>query len=74
METEAIVQALRTVPEAKLAIIRLVWELLNENGDLDMKKVTFHRAEVDEALREAHLYNDDVGNTIRWLASLKPRS
>ena len=37
-----IVEILKSVPEVKLKIIPLTWELLDENGHIDIKKASYN--------------------------------
>lgn len=51
-----IADVLKGVPEVKLRIIPLTWELLGEDGRIDVKKAASRSAEVDAALQEAEDY------------------
>lgn len=65
-----IADILRTVPEYNLKIIRLSWELLDENGRIDMKKASYNAKEVDTALKEAEHYAKQTENAVFHLKNL----
>lgn len=50
------IRALREVPEERLRLIELAWELVGEDGNLDCGKAVFHSQELEEALAEAQAY------------------
>ena len=53
---QALVASPKTVPEARLRIIQLAWELAAPNGTLDELKAVPRMGEVREACQEADGY------------------
>jgi fructoselysine-6-P-deglycase FrlB-like protein len=51
-----LVASLKTVPEAHLRIIGLVWELTAPNGALDELKAVLRMGEIRDACQEAEDY------------------
>lgn len=48
-----LVRILEMVPEKKLALIPLVWQLMGEDGRIDPDKSLLHALELDLAVTEA---------------------
>ena len=65
-----IVEILKSLPEVKLKIIPLTWELLDENGRIDIKKAAYHSGEVDAALGEAEEYAQHTEHAVSHLKNL----
>ena len=65
-----IVEILKSVPEVKLKIIPLTWELLDENGRIDIKKASYNSKEVDAALEEAESYARQTESAVSHLENL----
>jgi len=65
-----IVEILKSVPEVKLKIIPLTWELLDENGHIDIKKASYNSKEVDAALEEAENYARTTESAVSHLKNL----
>ena len=65
-----IAEILKGVPEAKLKIIRLTWELLDEKGHIDIKKASYNSKEVDAALEEAESYARSTESAVSHLKNL----
>ncbi len=65
-----IVDILKSVPEVKLNIIPLTWELLDENGHIDIKKASYNTKEVDAALEEAENYAQSTESAVSRLKNL----
>ena len=65
-----IVEILKSVPEVKLKIIPLTWELLDEGGHIDIKKASYNSKEVDAALEEAESYAQQTGSAVSHLKNL----
>jgi len=68
METFDLIRTLKTVPEIKLKIIPLSWELVNEHGEIDSDKALAQAKEVEEAVGQAKAY---VEGNRRLLSALK---
>jgi hypothetical protein len=65
-----IVEILKSVPEVNLKIIPLTWELLDENGHIDVKKASYNSKEVDAALEEAESYARTTESAVSHLKNL----
>jgi len=65
-----IIEILKSIPEVKLKIIPLTWELLDEKGRIDIKKVSYNSKEVDAALEEAESYARSTENAVSHLKNL----
>jgi len=65
-----IVEILKSVPEVKLKIIPLTWELLDESGHIDIKKASYNSKEVDAALEEAENYARTTESAVSHLKNL----
>ena len=55
-DQELIIRALRQVPERRLRLIELAWELANKDGTFDYEKTAFLSRELQEAIDEARGY------------------
>jgi hypothetical protein len=65
-----IIEILKGVPEVKLKIIPLTWELLDENGRIDIRKASYNSQEVDAALGEAENYAQQTERAVSYLKNL----
>ena len=65
-----IVEILKSVPEVKLKIIPLVWELFDEKGRIDTRKAAYNSQEVDAALEEAKNYARKTESAVSHLKNL----
>lgn len=65
-----ITETLKSVPEVELKIIQLTWELIGEDGRIDMLKASFRTTEVNAALDEAEAYAHSVGRAVINLKNL----
>ena len=65
-----IVEILKSVPEVNLKIIPLTWELLDENGRIDIKQASYNSKEVDAALEEAESYARTTESAVSHLKNL----
>ena len=65
-----ITEILKSVPEVKLKIIPLTWELLEENGRIDIRKASYNSKEVDAALEEAESYARQTESAVSHLKNL----
>ena len=65
-----ITEILKSVPEVKLKIIPLTWELLDEKGRIDIKKASYNSKEVDAALEEAESYARQTESAVSHLTNL----
>ena len=65
-----IIEILKSIPEVKLKIIPLTWELLDEKGRIDIKKASYNSKEVDAALEEAEGYARHTESAVSHLKNL----
>jgi len=65
-----IAEILKSIPEVKLKIISLTWELLDERGHIDIKKASYNTKEVDAALEEAESYARSTESAVSHLKNL----
>ena len=56
MDNELIIRALKQVPEARLLLTDLAWQMVREDGSLDPEKTAFLVKELGEAMNEARGY------------------
>ena len=63
---------LRTVPEARLAIIDLAWELADDEGQLDETAAIPRMDEIRDACQEAHDYGEATKQLARSLRQCLP--
>ncbi len=66
---EELVEILRQVPEKRLKIFELAWELLGKDGNLDPDKVAFYSEELDQAVSEAKAYSAETAEAVQCLKS-----
>lgn len=67
-----VIESLKQVPEVRLRIIGLAWEVLGEDGAPDVKKMSFHIKELEEAVAEAQGYSSDTREAVRCLKAMDP--
>ena len=65
-----ITEILKSVPEVKLKVIPLTWELMGEDGRIDIRKASYDTTKVDAALEEAENYARQTGNAVSRLKNL----
>ena len=66
---ERYIEALKRVPECRLTIIDLAWQIAGENGELDDNLMLRH-LEVETAVNEARAHVSDTRKAIRLLCQL----
>ena len=62
-----IINILEGLQETRLRLLELVPKLLNQEGQIDEKKVAFYAQELEDAIQEARHYADVNTELIRWL-------
>ena len=67
---EHVIMGLRQVPETKLRIIDLAWQVVNEDGSLDDEKTLLVAEELEEAVDEAEAYCRATKEAIGCLRNL----
>ena len=65
MTTADLIRALETVPEKRLRLLELIWEVIDESGELDPDQVIRLAAELEEAFQEARGYTHET-EMVRW--------
>ena len=60
MTPNELVNILKTVPEYRLRIIELAWELVDADGHLDENLAVLRMQEIREACQEAEHYADST--------------
>ena len=61
---EAVVEALKTVPERRLALIELARKVIRSDGSLDQEAVLFHMKELELAIEEAEAYSESTRSLV----------
>jgi hypothetical protein len=69
MKSSNLVEALRQVPEFRPDIIRLAWQVVGEDGSVDVDKCLQLGEVLDNALSKAGSYVAETREMIRWLRS-----
>ena len=62
-----IINILEGLQETRLRLLELVPKLLNQEGQIDEKKVAFYAQELEDAIQEARHYADINTELIRCL-------
>ena len=70
VDTGRVIQALEDVPEKRLKLIDLAWELLDEEGKIDYKKVVDRLPDINLAVAEADAYAGATETAINALRKL----
>jgi len=69
IDQEVLIEILRQVPEKRLKIFELAWELVGEDGNLDPDKVIFYSEELEQAVSEAKAYSAETAEAVQCLKS-----
>ena len=70
MDTGELIRALRKVPEFRLRLIGLAWEVIGGDGNLDGKSLAFRSKELKEAIDEAEAYSRATKEAVRCLRKM----
>jgi hypothetical protein len=65
-----LIHALKGVPEFRLRLIELAWQVVKEDGSLDVEKLAFYARELDEAIHEAESYSEITKEVVKCLRGL----
>ncbi len=65
-----IVEILKSVPEVKLRIIPITWDLVDKDGHIDIKRASYHAKDVDAALEEAENYAKETERAVLYMKNL----
>jgi len=60
LETQALISVLRKLPEVRLKLIEVAWQVVGEDGALDIDKLGSLSMDLKDAVREAHGYVDST--------------
>ena len=64
------IRVLESVPEKRLALLRMAWELVGDNGDIDPEKALAHGEELQLAIQEMEIVREEnhklVEALVRW--------
>lgn len=67
MNSIDMVKVLKGVPECRLRLIELAWNLAREDGSIDSDRLAFYSKEIGEAISEAEAYRDATREAVRCL-------
>lgn len=70
MDTSELINALRVVPEFRLRLIELAWEVGRDDGSLDPERLTFRGKELKEAIDEAEAYAQATREAVQCLRQI----
>ena len=65
-----LIQALTAVPEKRLALLELSWQVLDADGQLDENKIMAMSQELEQAAVEARDYMKQVEKAIWFIQAL----
>jgi len=65
-----LVNALKRIPEVRLRLIDLAWQVARDDGSIDMDRLLLNVKETDEAIDEARAYAETTGKASRCLMRL----
>lgn len=65
-----LVEAFKQLPEVRLRLIDLAWQVTKENGSLDADQLLLKSKELDEAVDEAKAYANATRKAVSCLMSL----
>ena len=70
MTPNDLVRVLESVPEKRLALLRMAWDLVGENGDSDPEKALARGEELQLAIQEMEIVREEkhklVEALVRW--------
>lgn len=75
MDVGSIIEELKLLPEVKLQILALAWEVIGEDGTVDYEKLVSLAREQDQAVKQARAYarsTEEAVNCLRELARSTP--
>ena len=71
---DRVLAALATVPETRLRLIELAWDLVDKEGRMDHDKVVKRQPEVNLAAAEAEAYVQATRSAVEALRGIPARS
>lgn len=69
-----LVEALKQLPEVRLRLIDLAWQVTKDNGSLDAEQLLFMGKELEEAIDEARAYVNATRKAVSCLMSFRHSS
>ena len=72
MQVQALTDLLKSVPEKRLRLVELAWEVLDPEGNLDPMKASVRIAEIKAAISEAEHYSKTTAAMAAALAREVP--
>lgn len=70
MDVPDLIRILEGVPETRLRLIDLTWEVVDGDGVIDPDKVALNYKEISEAVDEAQAYSQATEKAVRCLNNL----
>ena len=70
MDTYDLIGALKTVPEFRLRLIELAWEVTGDDGSLNLERLAFRSKELKEAVAEAEAYVEATREAVQCLREM----
>lgn len=71
---ERLIEAIKELPEVKLALLTMVWNVIGSDGGLDVKKLQRNYLKLEEASKETRTYSAHCKKTLARLQVLALRS
>ena len=63
-------ETLREIPEKRLRIFALAWQVTREDGSLDREKAAFLKQELEAAFSQAEAYHQETMSAVLCLQQL----
>jgi hypothetical protein len=70
MDARNVIEALKQVPETRLRLIDLAWQVFREDGSLNVERAAFFGKELEEATAEAQTYSRATREAVRCLREM----
>lgn len=67
---ERLLELIRGLPEVRLELLDLAWDLHGEDGKPDPQKIAFHYTELEKAIGEAETYTRATREMVGCLINL----
>lgn len=72
-EMDHVIRALETVPEKRLRMVELAWELMGSDGKVDLTKCADRLPDINLAMAEAEVYVKAAQRAVTVLRDLPAR-
>lgn len=70
MDNKKVIKLLKRLPEVKLGLIDMLWNVVDEKGRLVPDKVLFHQKELDQFIEQAEEYVNATRKAVECLKRL----